>query len=128
MRIEALLRGLDGTIGLGLDEGLGDDDDDDYSGEEDDADSEEEELDEAAKAAAAALSRQLAQMGFGERDAAAAVRAVGGGLAEGADAALPSALDWLCLSLPEERLPKAFAPGAAAARCRRGHACGRGCS
>ena len=112
-RIEALLRGLDGAIGAGLDDdgGSGDDDDEDYGDDGSDSD-EEEELDPACRASADALTRQLQQLGFGERDAAAAVRALGDGVAAGVDTALPSALDWLCLSLPEERLPKAFAPGA----------------
>lgn len=104
-RIEALIRGLDGTIGAGLsgdddegDDGYDDDEDEDWSGEEEDED-------EGAAEAARRLARELQGLGFGERDAAAAVRAVGVG---GGTAA---ALDWLILSLPEERLPRAYAPG-----------------
>lgn len=108
-RIEALLRGLDGTIGAGL--GGDDDYGDGLDGSEgsEDEDSEEEEVDEAAAEAVRRLAAELAGLGFEERDAAAAAKAVGGG--GGAGVALPAALDWLCLSLPEDRLPRAFAPG-----------------
>jgi hypothetical protein len=107
-RIEALLRGLDASIGAGLPglsgdwEGAGSSDEDD----EDDGGEGEGEPDPAAAAEAAALARELRGLGFEEGDAAAAVRAVGGG-----GAGLAAALDWLCLSLPEERLPRAFGPG-----------------
>jgi uncharacterized UBP type Zn finger protein len=109
-RIEALLRGLDGTIGAGLVDGL--DGGEDYSSDEDDDEDEEgEPEDEAAAAAARALARELVGLGFGERDAAAAVKAVGGGGGGSGVDDVTAALDWLCLSLPEDRLPRAFAPG-----------------
>jgi len=102
-RIESLLRGLDGTIGAGIDDYSNySDEGSDDSGDE----SSDEDVDPVTAAAAQQLARELQQLGFAERDAAAAVRAVGGGR-EG----LPAALDWLCLSLPEDRLPRAFGPG-----------------
>ena len=62
---------------------------------------------------AAALVEELMLLGFRQQDAAAAVAAVappgGAGAAEGVS--LSDALDWLCVRLPEERLPKNFAPG-----------------
>ena len=58
---------------------------------------------------AAALTEELVLLGFQQADAAAAVSAVGSG---GGGASLSEALDWLCVRLPEHRLPKNFAPGA----------------
>ena len=52
----------------------------------------------------------LVVLGFYPEDAEAAVQAVGGG---SASASLTACLDWLCLNLPEDRLPSNFAPGAA---------------
>lgn len=68
--------------------------------------------------AAAALSEELVLLGFQQADASAAVAAVGaaaaatngGGGGEEAPS-LSAALDWLCVRLPEDRLPKNFAPG-----------------
>ena len=57
---------------------------------------------------AAALAEELVLLGFQPADAAAAVAAV----ASAAEApSLGAALDWLCVRLPEDRLPKNFAPG-----------------
>lgn len=53
---------------------------------------------------AAALSEELVLLGFQQQDAAAAVAATGSD-------SLSAALDWLCMRIPEERLPKNFAPG-----------------
>ncbi|PRW33164.1 P-loop containing nucleoside triphosphate hydrolase isoform A [Chlorella sorokiniana] len=61
--------------------------------------------------AAAALTEELVLLGFGQQDAAAAVAAVGS--TSGGAPSLSDALDWLCVRLPEDRLPKNFAPGAA---------------
>ena len=77
----------------------------------------------AAQEHAAALVEELALLGFRREDAAAAVAASsgssgggGGGSFPGAEEAegpsLSATLDWLCMRLPEERLPKNFAPGA----------------
>ena len=44
------------------------------------------------------------RLGFTEMDAETAVQGVG-------QPSLPACLDWLCLHLPEEDLPPAFAPG-----------------
>lgn len=59
--------------------------------------------------AAPALVDDLIVLGFGREDAARAVQLVGG--TQGAE--LSAALDWLCLNVPEDRLPSNFAPGAA---------------
>lgn len=67
-------------------------------------------LDAPADGGAAALVEELVLLGFQQADAAAAVAAAGGG---GQGASLADALDWLCVRLPEERLPKNFAPGGA---------------
>jgi hypothetical protein len=56
-----------------------------------------------------ALAEELALLGFAQSDADAAAAAVAGG--GGGAASLSAALDWLCMRLPEERLPKNFAPG-----------------
>jgi hypothetical protein len=52
-------------------------------------------------------------LGFRQQDAAAAVAAVAppGGAGTAEDVSLSDALDWLCVRLPEDRLPKNFAPG-----------------
>ena len=67
----------------------------------------------------AALVEELALLGFRRDDATAAVAASGsssgsGGVpgAEAEGPSLSAALDWLCMRLPEGRLPKNFAPGA----------------
>lgn len=57
----------------------------------------------------AALTEELVLLGFGQQDAAAAVAAVGS--TSGGAPSLSDALDWLCVRLPEDRLPKNFAPG-----------------
>lgn len=59
--------------------------------------------------AALALTEELVLLGFGQQDAAAAVAAVGS--TSGGAPSLSDALDWLCVRLPEDRLPKNFAPG-----------------
>lgn len=53
-----------------------------------------------------ALIVELTVLGFSQTDAADAVE-------NNNCTSLSSALDWLCLSIPEERLPSDFAPGAA---------------
>lgn len=50
------------------------------------------------------MKQELQRLGFTDTDAETAVEAVG-------QASLPACLDWLCLHLPEEDLPPAFAPG-----------------
>lgn len=53
-----------------------------------------------------ALDR-LASLGFDDKDICQASDAV----ASGSNATLTELLDWLCLNLPENRLPDSFAPG-----------------
>ena len=50
------------------------------------------------------LVEELVALGFSSRDSASAASECN---------SLPSALDWLCLNLPEEQLPSSFAAGAA---------------
>ena len=50
------------------------------------------------------MRQELVRLGFTEMDAETAVQGVG-------QPSLPACLDWLCLHLPEEDLPPAFAPG-----------------
>ena len=50
------------------------------------------------------MTQELVRLGFTEMDAETAVQGVG-------QPSLPACLDWLCLHLPEEDLPPAFAPG-----------------
>ena len=61
----------------------------------------------------AQLLQQLQQLGFRSQDATAALRAAGPeiGAAAAAGGALQQLLDWLCLHLPDDRLPPGFAPG-----------------
>lgn len=59
----------------------------------------------------AALVEELTLLGFLQNDAAAAVATLGGGGGGVDGLCLSDALDWLCVRLPEERLPKNFAPG-----------------
>jgi len=52
-------------------------------------------------------ARQLAKLGFTERDSHMAIAS-----ARPSDTVLLSSLlDWLCIHLPEEHLPASFAPG-----------------
>lgn len=48
--------------------------------------------------------QELQQLGFSEQDAETAVNSL-------AQPSLATCLDWLCLHIPEEELPAAFAPG-----------------
>ena len=54
-----------------------------------------------------ATTRTLLGLGFGERDVEAAL-----GAKRDRDVNLTAALDWLCLNVPEARLPKKYAPRA----------------
>ena len=53
---------------------------------------------------------RLEVLGFTHKDVAAAVAAVAA-TQEGGRLSLPAALDWLCIHVPEEHLPAAFAAG-----------------
>jgi hypothetical protein len=59
----------------------------------------------------AALTGKLQKLGFNGTDVNAALRATGGAATSGRDST-NTALDWLCLNVPEARLPKRFAPNA----------------
>lgn len=50
------------------------------------------------------IVQELQQLGFCEQDAETAVNSL-------AQPTLATCLDWLCLHIPEEELPAAFAPG-----------------
>ena len=50
------------------------------------------------------ILQELQQLGFSEQDAETAVNSL-------AQPSLATCLDWLCLHIPEEELPTAFAPG-----------------
>ena len=59
---------------------------------------------------------QLRSLGFGDEDAQDAVAIT---LAQGRRPALEAALDWLCVHVPEGRLPTKFAAGEPSTmRCR----------
>jgi len=76
---------------------------------DEDEDFEDARTDEARSASAAlaeSAARKLRGLGFGEADVAAAMAAT-----ESRDDS-NAALDWLCLNVPEARLPRRFAPSA----------------
>ena len=50
------------------------------------------------------IVQELQQLGFSQQDAETAVTSC-------AQPSLATCLDWLCLHIPEEELPTAFAPG-----------------
>lgn len=50
------------------------------------------------------VAQELQQLGFSEQDAETAVISL-------PHPTLPTCLDWLCLHIPEDELPTAFAPG-----------------
>lgn len=52
-----------------------------------------------------AVARQLQRLGFAEHDVIAALAQ------EGGRPTVPASLDWLCLHVPHDRLPKRFAAG-----------------
>lgn len=54
------------------------------------------------------LAQELIELRFDARDAQAAVHAL---VSSNVGLGLSEALDWLCLHVPEDRLPKNFAPG-----------------
>ena len=57
------------------------------------------------------IASQLEGLGFAEADALIAVQAVRQACGSEGNVPLVAALDWLCLHLPEEHLPAAFAAG-----------------
>ena len=79
--------------------------------EDEDEDFEDARTDEARSASAAlaeSAARKLRGLGFGEADVAAAMAATESRRLDDSNAAL----DWLCLNVPEARLPRRFAPSA----------------
>ena len=105
--MEGIIADIRGAGAWGDDEGAGDDADDVASdwalGGGGDAG------DDGDAPPSAALADELQLLGFEAREASAAVAAT-------RDAGLSAALDWLCLNLPEARLPANFAPGDPRAR------------
>jgi len=57
------------------------------------------------------LTGKLEKMGFTTADVTAAMRVTGGGSGGGGRDSTDTALDWLCLNVPEVRLPRCGGAG-----------------